>query len=488
MAGHRLPQPPPADIVGFAELNSYDFKNLPALAAALGNPYYALSSETMNAGDYRQGVMSKFPIVSWDLVKENETDPDAAEIKRWPIHAVVQVPGALNPLHVFVVHTHPGTTGRPDRLWRAMNAWRMRQYLSRLAAERPDDVEYVVMGDFNEDATGEIGPSQPDSFTYDYYRARLSAGTLFKPWFHLGSDFPWSTDTSFVLPYKLYPNERFNDLAPVAGVCRTGFAASDSAALATYPSTGRTLDYILFSSEIMQSAYGAPRCEVYWGTNDLSAASPGLPKPGPWLPTLGIGSSLTEAKKGLDHLMVFGDFNMIDAVAGLTPVAIISEIAAVTNRTSANFVELSNTGASPLDVNGYSLEIYSRDSADPVATLSLSGSIPAGGVWWAAYRASGSASASNYFAAAMASNGLAWRPPDLTSTDLSKLDGRGAVVLKNSYGAVLDVVGAVGVDGLGKPWQYSSAVANRLSGVTEPSAVWSASEWAFSPLPDGISA
>ncbi|MBR6022010.1 MAG: thrombospondin type 3 repeat-containing protein [Kiritimatiellae bacterium] len=477
------------DIVGFAELNNNDFAKLPELAALLGYPYYAISTEPMHTGSYRQGVMSKFPIVSSSLVKENTVDPDAAEIKRWPIHAVVQIPGALNPLHVFVVHTHPGTKEKANRLWRAMNAWRMRQYLSAMNAALPDDVEYVVMGDFNEDATGEIGRDQHLSFDYDYYADRLAASRLatsqgkpgapFDSWFRLGSDFPWSTDRSFVLPYKTYPNERFNDLSPVASVRRTGFAATDATALATYPSTGYTLDYILFSSEIMQSPYGAPACEVYWGANDRENNPPGLSKPGPWLDTLSIGSDLTAAKTGLDHLMVFGDFNMIDAVPGITPVAIISEVAAVPNKVSANFVEIANTGASPLKVDGYTLELYSRDNTTPIATIPLSGSIPAGGVWWAAQRRDW---ASNYWASVLASNGLAWSAPNSTATAISKLDGCGAFVLKNASGIILDVYGRVGVDGEGQPWNYALRTASRLPGVTEPITSWNAGEWAISAL------
>ena len=434
------------DIVGFAELNNKDFSRLPELAAALGYPYYALSSETMNSGEYRQGVMSKFEITASSLVKENTADPDAKEIKRWPIHATIAVPGALNPLHVFVVHTHPGTAAKQNALLRAMNAWRMRQYLDRMAAELPEDVEYVVMGDFNEDAySGEV---KWDEFDYAYYTNRLAAGSPFGDWFHLGSDFPWATNHSATIPYRPYPTDRFGDMAPLADTFRTGLEADLDRT--TYPKTeGRVLDYILFSDEILQSAYGAPQCEVYWAANDLADGSAGLPKPGPWLDTLHIGSELTAAKDGLDHLMVFGDFHMIDAVAGLTPVAIISEVAVVTNRVSANFVEISNTGASPLKVDGYTLDFHYRDNSEPAFTLSLSGSIPAGGSWWAAPRADW---ASNNWYAVLASNGLAWSPPDVTSTHLSStnFDGRGAVVLRNASGAILDVFGASGNDGLGK--------------------------------------
>ncbi len=460
------------DIVGFAELNNKDFSRLPELAAALGYPHYALSSEPMNSGEYRQGVMSKFEILSSSLVKENAADPDAREIKRWPIHAVVAVPGALNPLHVFVVHTHPGTATKQNALLRAMNAWRMRQYLDRMAADLPEDVEYVVMGDFNEDAySGEV---KWDSFDYAYYTNRLAAGAPFGDWFRLGADFPWAADAAATIPYRPYPTDRFGAMAPLADTFRTGLAPDLDRT--TYPAVaGRTLDYILFSDEILQSAYGPPQCEVYWATNDLADGSAGLPKPGPWLPTLHLGSALTAAKSGLDHLMVFGDFHMIDAVAGLSPVAILSEVVHRPDAKTASYVEISNTGAGPLKIDGYTLEVHFDGSSTNGLSIPLSGAIPANSSVWIVPSA---ATASNRWSAV-------WdHAPDFVSYPLKDIDGNDAVVLKNASGNVIDVYGAIGIDGAGKPWHYASNSVARVPGVTEPVTVWSAAEWTFSPYAD----
>jgi endonuclease/exonuclease/phosphatase family metal-dependent hydrolase len=460
------------DIVGFAEINNNDFDKLPELAAALGYPYYALSTEAMNSGAYRQAVMSKFEILSSTLVKENTEDAAAAEIPRWPLHAVVAVPGALNPLHVIVVHTAPGTSDKSKRLWRAMNAWRGRQFVGRLNRELPDDVEYIIMGDFNDNAYGDANSgTQNDSFTYAYFTNRLAV-SAFGSWFRLGADFPWSADSSFVLPYKTYPNERFGDLAPVTNAYRTGMEAAFDRT--TYPTNAhRTLDYILFSSEIMQSAYGAPRCEVYWGANDLETDPPGLPKPGPWRSTLAIGSDLTQSKKGLDHLMVFGDFHMIDAVAGLSPVAIISEVVHHPTRKTASYVELSNTGAAPLNVSNYVVEVYFDGSSSSGLSIPLTNTIPAGGSIWITASAS---VASNHWAEV-------WdHAPDVISYNLRKIDGNDAIVLRNASGAIIDVYGAIGInatnsDGTVKAWYYASNSATRVSGVTEPITTWSADEW-----------
>lgn len=461
------------DIVGFAELNNSDAAQLPRLAALLGYPYYASSSEKMHTGTYRQGVISKFPIVSATLEKETAVDPEAAEFKRWPIHAVIAVPGALNPLHVFVVHTHPGTTGKGNRLWRAINAWRMRQILSAMNEALPEDVEYVLMGDFNDNAYGATGAGQHSGFDRTYYEERLAAGTLFDSWFHLGSDFPWSTNQSFVLPYKLYPTERFNDLAPAADVFRTGLA--DEEDHVTYPSSGHTLDYILFSREIRVNPFGSPACEVYWAANDAETDPPGLPKPGPWLPTLAYGSTLTEnSGGGLDHLMVFGDFQMIDEVPGLAPIAMVSEVAAVPGARGASFVEVANAGGLPLNVEGWSLEFYPNGVPQPLLTIPLSGTLAPAAAWWAAGNA---AAASNVWSAV-------WdHAPDAVAPYLADyLDGNDTFVLRNARGDLLDIYGEIGDNGLDALWNYASNSVSRRAGITEPSPVWNASEWIFRPV------
>lgn len=455
------------DVVGLTELNNNDASRLPELAALLGYPYYALSTEAMNTGYYKQGVMSKFEITSATLVKENTVDPEAAEISRWPIHATLAVPGALNPLHVFVVHSRPGTTEKENRLWRAMNAWRMRQYLAQMNEELPNDTEYVLMGDFNDDSTGTIGSGQHESFDYAYYLSRYESGNLFGSWFKLGSDFPWSTDTSFVLPYRLYPNEQFGAARPVTNTYRTGLTVDEDGA--TYPSTGRKLDYILFSEEILNSAYGAPECEIYWATNDVEDGSVGLAKTGPWLSTLAKGSSLTEEKSGLDHLMVFGDFNMMDAVAGITPVALLSEVVHCADESGANFVEICNTGADALDLTDYTLELYPPGAVTPSASWTLDNTLAAGEVLWLGADA---VTCAHRWAAA----------PSEVWTALSALDGHTAVLLRRDSGTALDVYGVPGDAGTAQDWSYENAAAVRMVGVSEPVTTWNADEWTTTTL------
>ena len=103
------------DIVCFQELSLSDKAAWLEMAATLGYPYYAFASTAGGtfAGTARLGIWSKYPILASDEVKETGVDPTAAEMTRWPLHAVIQVPGALNPFHVFSVHNKSGTTERP---------------------------------------------------------------------------------------------------------------------------------------------------------------------------------------------------------------------------------------------------------------------------------------------------------------------------------------------------------------------------------------
>ncbi len=130
------------DIVCFQELETGDKQAWVEAAATLGYSYYAFASTTGGtfAGTARLGIWSKYPILSTDEVKETDVDPTAKEMTRWPLHAVIQVPGALNPFHVFSVHNKSTTVSKPDRLRRAFEIRRTVNYLTNLVAQYPLDV------------------------------------------------------------------------------------------------------------------------------------------------------------------------------------------------------------------------------------------------------------------------------------------------------------------------------------------------------------
>ncbi|MBR3583614.1 MAG: lamin tail domain-containing protein [Kiritimatiellae bacterium] len=465
------------DVLALQEVSSSQEAVLTALFATMPKPlpYRAFmqnpgTGRTTASGD-KVAVFSVWPITAADIVKENYHDPDAVEFMRWPIHAKIEVPGALNPLHVVTLHSAATTVSIPLRIHRGLEARRVREFVEeRILGADENDVEYVVLGDFNDSAPGrwdaqsEASTFQPASFTYAQFHKYETNGTFGSGAnFVLGRDHPWyvtnDARASVTMDYRPYPTERYGDVRPVAA-----FQTGTSSNWVTEWGSVYRLDYILFSPEIMASSYGAPVAEVYHSAND-SAASPGLRKPGP----LPDPASSTNAS---DHLMVFSDFHMIDEIGGLTPVAILSEVVHNAANASANYVEICNTGNGPLDLSGYALELYPDGSSVAAATRALDGiTLAAGAACW--------------LACDTASARRAWgRAPDAVWQDVGYADGNDAIVLRNAAGAVHDIYGAIGVDGTGKAWDYTDSAASRIPGVTEPMSTWHAAEWTIAPAAD----
>ena len=465
------------DVLALQEVSSSQEAVLTALFATMPKPlpYRAFmqnpgTGRTTASGD-KVAIFSAWPITGADIVKENYHDPDAVEFMRWPIHAKIEVPGALNPLHVVTLHSVATTVSIPLRIHRGLEANRVREFVEeRILGADENDVEYVVLGDFNDSAPGrwdaqsEASTFQPASFTYAQFHKYETNGTFGSGAnFVLGRDHPWyvtnASRESFTMDYRPYPTERYGDVRPV-----DAFQTGTSSNWVTEWGSVYRLDYILFSPEIMASSYGAPVAEVYHSAND-SAASPGLRKPGP----LPDPASSTNAS---DHLMVFSDFHMIDEIGGLTPVAILSEVVHNPTNASANYVEICNTGNGPLDLTGYALELYPDGSSVVAETLSLDGIVlAAGATCWLACDAD---SALRVWGAA----------PDAAWLGIGYADGNDAIVLRNAAGAVHDIYGAIGVDGTGKAWDYTASAASRIPGVTEPMSTWHAAEWTIAPAAD----
>jgi endonuclease/exonuclease/phosphatase family metal-dependent hydrolase len=470
------------DVLALQECSSSDEEKLTALMARLSKPM-AHRAFMPNPGTGRKtasgdkvAIYSAWPIVEASIVKENYHDPDAIEFMRWPIHAKIGVPGALNPLHVVTLHATATTVSTPRRIWRGLEARRVREYVAeRILGADGNDVEYVVLGDFNDSAPGRwtdpdgAASFQEESFTYAQFRkaetnANTTSGFGGEQNFVLGRDHPWyvtnSARASHTETYRTYPTERFGDMLPVTAF-QTGSASNW---VTDWKGSGKgesdqgiyRLDYILFSSEIMASSYGAPEAEVYYSAYDGPGV--GLPKPGP-VPPAWASTNVT------DHLLVFSDFHMIDEVGGITPVAILSEIAAHPTDPYANFVEICNTGNGDLDLSGYSLELFLDDESSPSATYPLDGvALGPGGVYWIAGRSNDAVSR--------------WKAsPDAVWSDLASVNGNDTVVLRGDSGAIHDIYGAIGIDGASKPWCYAGSVAIRNTGVTDPMATWQAIEW-----------
>ncbi|MDD2240378.1 MAG: thrombospondin type 3 repeat-containing protein [Kiritimatiellae bacterium] len=443
------------DIVCFQELYGSETHMTAWLEAAaeLGYPYYALSDGGTFDTSMRLGVWSKYPITSSAHVRETVVDPTAAEIMRWPLRVTIDVPGALYPFHVFTTHNKATTVGTKERMQRAFEIHRTVNYITNLVAQDTmENVEYAIMGDFNDD----IGLSQTVEFSfddYDYYRSSLGNSTIS---FKAGSDIPWYLpgNSSWPLPYRYFPTERLAMAGMTAvDAPHTGLALTWTH-YAANPASRYRLDYILFSDEITSSAYGPPVAEVYNSEGDATAV--GLPKYGEPLPT---GTSATAS----DHRMLFADFYLIDEVAGVTPVGIISE---VVDHPSADgsYVEICNTGSSGLDLTGYELEVYLNGSTNPTS-IALSGMVAGGAA----------------HLVAVSTNGCQTQwgvTPDQTAAIIGLLNGKDTVVLRKPGGILSDIYGEIGA--LPGAWDFTHAAAVRKAGVSDPLPYWSSAEWTIS--------
>ncbi len=442
------------DILCFEELYSdEDMTAWITAAAALGYPYYAMSVGGTFDNSMRLGVWSKFPILYTDHVRETVVDTNAAEIMRWPLHAAIDVPGALYPFHVFVTHNKAGTTTKSSRLQRAFEIYRTVNYITNMVAQDPiNNVEYAIMGDFNDD----IGLTQNTNFNLAYYETAKSSLGNTTTAFNDGSDIPWNTDSSWLLPYRYYPTERL--AAAGMGVVDAAHTGTNLTWTHYYESTSGCyrLDYILFSDEIMNSAYGAPVGEVY--NSAFDGVGVGLYKPGPIPPT-------NTSFNASDHRMVFADFHLIDAVAGVTPVGILSEVVDHT-ATNGTYVEICNTGSSSLDLEGYRLAAYLNGSTNPTQ-ISLSGTLAGGAV----------------YVVATSSNGFStyWggRTPDQTAGVIGLLNGNDTVALVKPNGAVSDIYGQIGVTP--GAWGFTNSTVARVVGVSDPISTWNSTEWTNTP-------
>ncbi|NCA83595.1 MAG: hypothetical protein EOM72_12800, partial [Opitutae bacterium] len=439
------------DIVCFQELGNFDQQAWLEAAATLGYPYYVIPTNGGNfGGAILLGIWSKYPVLASAQVKENHVDPTAVEMSRWPLHAVIQVPGALSPFHVFSTHNRPGTTDKTMRLCRAFEIYRTVNYIRSMTNQYPLDTEYAILGDWNDTVEGTVGSSQTTNFPKSYYLDRLAANALGEG-FKGGSDIPWNTNANWLMPYRYFPSERLAEagmnLLPAFHTGGTNnYTESKTNTVNWY-----RLDMILFSDEIMNSAYGMPTGEVYSSEGD--GVGVGLPKHGSPPPT-------NTTFHASDHRMVFADFHLIDVIPGITPVGILSEVVDHSNP-NGTYVEICNTGSTNLDLAGYALGVYTNGSTNPVV-VALGGTLAGGEVRVVAASTNGFLGI--WGVAAQQEAGI-----------LGSLDGNDTVALLKPNGRVSDLYGQIGA--MAGAWAFTNSVAARNVGVSDPLATWDAAEW-----------
>ncbi|HMO03275.1 MAG TPA: thrombospondin type 3 repeat-containing protein [Kiritimatiellia bacterium] len=424
-----------ADVIGFQELLNSDHDNWVTLAADLGYPYLAYgTSAGPLTGSQRLGFFSRYPIRSATEVTEF---PGATELTRYPLRVVIDIPGALNPFAVYTVH-HKASSGSANQFRRAIEGRRVLSNLVAYIENNPLDTEYAIIGDFNED----VANSQTAAFTNQPSGLPTS--------YQLGSD------VQFPVAYRLFPTDRFlpAGLLPVTAV------QEDTTNTSTYTSGGR-LDYLLLSQDIRENPYGAPAGEVYNSIRDDGIG--GLPKFGPPLPA-------TTSASASDHYLVFTDFHLIDALACVNPVLLLSEIVAHPTP-GASYIELHNSGTASLTFTNHAVVLYLNGS-DPVQ-IPIAGTLGAGSSMVIAAQ-------SNAFTSVFTG-----RTPHLVNTNLLALDGNDVVALRNADNRITDLYGVIGEPNgpadFSMIWAFATSRVQRIAGVSDPINPWSAIEWSKAP-------
>ncbi len=144
------------------------------------------------------------------------------------------------------------------------------------------------------------------------------------------------------------------------------------------------------------------------------------------------------------------------------------------------FVELTNTGGSSVDLSAYSIGNFNNGGTTlgGGASTVLSGTLAAGDSYVISYENSDGPGVGFFFD----TYGF-----DADNFDLgSFINGDDVVALflgaatgDGSDATLVDIVGVIGVNGDGEPWDYTDSYGYRNSTVTTGNATFTASEWTF---------
>lgn len=153
------------------------------------------------------------------------------------------------------------------------------------------------------------------------------------------------------------------------------------------------------------------------------------------------------------------------------------------------YVEITNTGSTPVDLSNFSLANFSNGSSTSgFGSTALSGTLAAGDSYVASYEGGDSAGTGQFF------DTYGFDPDDfsfgsffngddvLILFDDTGYPGGGAAV---DLADIVDVFGVLGTDGTGEPWEYTDGYAFRNPDVLSGSSTFSLSEWTFSG-PNGL--
>lgn len=302
------------DVMAINEIASQaDEANFDALGADAGFPYVAIANPGF--GSDRNGVLSRYPLESASLDGAVLSgDLDANDVTRDFLLVTVELPGAE--LDLVSMHWKSGSGGG---FRRAAEAQRSVQSLGTNPA--------ILLGDLNVDIEDPLGNTEA--------------------YFELPSSLPQAytlgEDLAAQMAEEGLRNAPFEVLgeAGVRPVPAVQLDGSD----ATRPVSGRRLDYVLTTDEVLWVDHEVFHCEH----EDL----PGIEKFGDALPA-------STCEEAADHLPVVLDLQLPIDAQDLEPDDLrISEILAnpaSCSDSTGEWVEVENTSASPIRLDGLQLE------------------------------------------------------------------------------------------------------------------------------------
>lgn len=263
-----------ADLVALNELAEEDREPFAILAQDLGYDTAFLPLDNP-FGEWRNAVMTRLPVrtIAAPTASSLAREDRANDLTRLPIVTTVDLPEIDGSLTVVGQHLKSGFE-TADRFRRAVDAHRTAQ-----AAALPGPL--LVVGDLNADA--DDMPEDPPVWT--------SPPSGLPPSYRLGADIAGQIGRGLA-------NDAFapfieRDLTPI-------YATQVDGRVATRPVSGRRIDWILASNDLVDGL----QAEVY---NTLNEGQGGLPKSGP----VPARSAAADAS---DHLPVFADVRLVESL------------------------------------------------------------------------------------------------------------------------------------------------------------------------------
>ena len=130
------------EVIGQHETHSSKVKNWPTnsqfeyLADETWSHFAYGKNAIYQEGHHGNAILSKFPIIAWS----NEDISTAME-RRGLLHAELEIPGSLKPVHVFCIHFGLFEKDRKNQIL---------ILAKKIASSVPSDAPLIIAGDFND--------------------------------------------------------------------------------------------------------------------------------------------------------------------------------------------------------------------------------------------------------------------------------------------------------------------------------------------------